>query len=264
MNAKRILFVVAALAALCAQAFDDVQVVYRGKLQKKGEKPEAGEVPVEFKLYTSKGAATAFWSQTTNVLLDAEGRFQVALRGDGLADALDEAGTAWIGVTVDGGSEQVPRQELTASPRAYKVELAEGLADSATIGSLETGTLEVETLKAAHVTATNSDSAISVETGATVSEHVVSKVNKLYIKGDVQFFSREDPTDLGTQTASGGGCSFGTADANCVVVFSATSTDWMPAASMFFKQGEEIAVPSAASLDDGTTVRAWKYNIGVE
>ena len=121
-----------------------------------------------------------------------------------------------------------------------------------------------ETLKAAHVTATNSDSAITVETGATVSEHVVSKVNKLYLKGDVQFFSREDPTDLGTQTASGGGCSFGTADANCVVVFSATSTDWMPAASMFFKQGEEIAVPSAANLDDGTTVRAWKYNIGVE
>ena len=80
MNAKRILFVVAALAALCVQAFDDVQVVYRGKLQKKGEKPEAGEVPVEFKLYTSKGASKAFWSQSTNVLLDAEGRFQVALR----------------------------------------------------------------------------------------------------------------------------------------------------------------------------------------
>ena len=250
-----------ALAAFTANAFDDVRLVYRGKVKKLVGTLAEEEVEMTFKLYPSKGSNDAFWSTTTNVLVDAEGRFQISLGGGGLAGQLDSCDAAWIGVSIGGESEQSPRQELMCAARAERSEVADSLAASPQIAQIDTGTMEAENIQATTVTVEGTS---SIASDSTVSEHVVSEVDKLYVKGDVKFFSRSDPVELGSQTASGGGCSFGEAEANCVVVFSATDSDKMPGASMFFKKGEAIKIPSSAGLSDGTTVKAWRYDIGVE
>ena len=266
MNIKKSLFVFAALAALTASAYDDVQVVYRGKVKRLIGTLVEGEVEMTFKLYPSKGSNDAFWSTTTNVLVDATGRFQVALRGtdsngNNLAEQLDGCDAAWIGVSIDGESEQSPRQELTAAARAERAQVADSLAASPQIGQVDTGTLEAEGIRAMDVAV---DGAVNVKVDGTVKESVVAEVPKVEAKGEVKFFSRSDPAELGTRTASGGGCSFGTAAKNCVVLFSTTNKDWMPGASVFFKKGETIEVPASAGLADGTTVKAWRYDIGAE
>ena len=265
MNARTLLLAFAALAAMASPASDDVQVVYRGRLAKAGAAPGAQTVSMEFRLYASKGDPAPSWSMATNVLVDAQGLFQVALRGEGLAEAVDGGRAAWIGVSVDGGKEQYPRQELMAAPFAAKAARADALAGSPEIGEVSAVAFSAEKLATESVSV---DGKTSLPDTGPVTTTLALEGDwngaTLPAKGDVRFFGRSAPRDLGTKTASGGGCEFGTADGNCVAVFAATGTDRMPAASMLFKKGEEIALPAAAGLPDGATVRCFVYSIGVE
>ena len=86
----------------------------------------------------------------------------------------------------------------------------------------------------------------------------------LPVKGKVRFFSGASPRDLGVQTASQGGCSFGNADSNGAALFTSENSDVMPGMTLFVKKGERIEIPRGANLPDGTTVRCRFYKIGVE
>lgn len=267
MKTASVLSVLAALAALAASGADDVQVTYRGRLRAAGAAPAEQTLPMEFRLYAAKGSAEASWTMATNVLVDAQGLFQVALRGDGLAAAIDEGRARWIGVSVDGGKEQYPRQELLAAPSAEKAERADALAAGAEIGEADVGAVESKSLSVEAISI-GGTSSIPVAgpvptTVETVGQWFASS-STLSARGAVRFFSRANPITLAAATASGGGCSFGAASRNCVAVFAATGTDRMPAASMFFKKGEEIAVPAAAGLPDNAKVRCLVYPIGLE
>ena len=261
---KKAMALAALMAAVCALAFDDVQITYRGRLRENGAAPAAQTVSMSFRLYAKKKDATPSWTtELPEVRLDTNGLFQVALRGAGLAEALDAGKVNWIGVAIGGGKEQYPRQALLASPRASRAAIAERLADSpsvktASVTRVATKTFAVSDLSVGG-TVTSPPSA-----AAPVDVKLTKPWWTLAVKGNVRFFSGANPRDLGTQTASGGGCSFGTADCNCVALFTSENSDVMPGMSLFFKKDEQISLPSSVGLDWGTIVRCRLYPIGVE
>lgn len=264
MKTRHFLPVLAALAALAARASDDVQVTYRGRLQAAGAAPAAQTLAMEFRLYADKGSATPSWTMSTNVLVDAQGLFQVALRGDGLAEAIDEGRARWIGVSIAGGKEQYPRQELLAAPQASKAALAGSLADSPRIGEASAGSVRADSLSTGTISVAG---AASVPTESPLPMSVSAEGDwagsTLPARGDVRFFGRAEPRVLDARPASGGGCSFGAADCNCAAYLTTLGLD-LPGVTLLFKQGEEIAVPAAAGLPNGTTVHCFVYPVGVE
>ena len=262
-HAKKAMTIAALMSAACALAFDDVQVTYRGRVRENGAAPTVQTVSMTFRLYAKRQDARPTWTmEIPEVRIDTNGLFQVALRGAGLAETIDAGNAGWIGVAIGDNSEQYPRQALMASPCASKVAIAERLADSpsvktAAVAHVATKTFAVSELSVGGVVNASSSA-------APVDVRLTKAWWTLPVKGNVRFFSGTSPRDLGTRTASGGGCSFGTADCNCVALFSSENSDVMPGLSLFVKRGSTIVVPSAAGLASGTVVRCRLYKIGVE
>ena len=261
---KRMAMLMAALAAASAFSFEGVQVTYRGRVRENGAAPAAQTVSMTFRLYAEKKDASPSWTtEIPEVRIDTNGFFQVSLRGEGLAEAIDAGRVNWVGVSIGGGKEQYPRQALMASPCASKAAIAECLADSPSVRTASVVSVATKTLA---VSALSVDGTVTSPSSAAAPVDV--KLTKpwwtLPVKGNVRFFSGTNPRDLGTSTTSGGGCSFGTADCNCVALFTSENSDVMPGLSLFFKKNEAIAIPSGAGLDNGTVVRCRLYKIGVE
>ena len=268
MKMKKRFGFVMIMAAMVVAAYDDVQVVYRGQLKANGQAPAAQTMPMTFRLYAKKNSGTASWTTNGVVAIDDKGLFQVALRGEGLAEAIDSGKANWIGISIAGGKEHYPRQALLASPAAEKAVSAGSLADSPSVG-----TASVERVEADALSVTNSlfvggnvkmTSPALSSSAVGMDAKLTSGWNTLQLKGKVRFFNGGTPIDLGTRAASGGGCSFGASDFNCVAFFTSESSDIMPGMSRFVRKGEPIAILSATGLPDGTVVKCRLYPIGVE
>ena len=134
------------MAAMVVAAYDDVQVVYRGQLKANGQAPAAQTMPMTFRLYAKKNSGTASWTTNGVVAIDDKGLFQVALRGEGLAEAIDSGKANWIGISIAGGKEHYPRQALLASPAAEKAVSAGSLADSPSVGTASVERVEADSL----------------------------------------------------------------------------------------------------------------------
>ena len=261
---KKAMSVVILMAAACALAFDDVQITYRGRVRENGVAPAAQTVSMTFRLYARKQDAVPAWTaEIPEVRIDTNGLFQVALRGANLAEAIDAGRANWIGVAIAGGREQYPRQALMASPCASKAARAERLADSPSVKTAAVARVATKTFAVSELSV-GGTAKIPTSAAAPVDVKLTAPWWTLPVKGNVRFFSGANPRDLGTRTASGGGCSFGSADCNCVAFFTSENSDVMPGLSLFFKRGETITIPSAAGLDSGTVVRCRLYKIGVE
>ena len=261
---KKAMSIAALMAVVCAMAYDDVQITYRGRLKENGLVPAEQNVSMKFRLYAKKNDDAPLWTaEIPNVLIDVNGFFQVALRGAGLAEVIDAGNANWIGVAINDGKEQFPRQALMASPCASKAMIAERLADSPSIKTAAVASVTAKTF-------TVSDLSVggTVKSSSSASAPVDVKLTKpwwtLPVKGNVRFFSGAIPRNLGTQTVSGGSCSFGTADCNCVALFTSENSDVMPGMSLFFKKNDTIALSSDVGLQSGTVVRCYLYKIGVE
>ena len=109
MKMKKRFGFVMIMAAMVVAAYDDVQVVYRGQLKANGQAPAAQTMPMTFRLYAKKNSGTASWTTNGVVAIDDKGLFQVALRGEGLAEAIDSGKANWIGISIAGGKEHYPR-----------------------------------------------------------------------------------------------------------------------------------------------------------
>ena len=261
---KKAMSIAALMAAVCVLAFDDVQITYRGRLKENGVAPVAQAVSMNFRLYAKKNDAAPSWTAVVpDVPIGANGLFQVALRGEGLGDVIDAGKANWIGVAINDGKEQYPRQALMASPYASKAAVAECLADSPSVK-----TAAVASVATTAFTVSELSVGGTVKSAASASAPVDVKLTKpwwtLPVKGNVRFFSGANPRDLGTRTASGGGCTFGSADCNCVALFTSENSDVMPGLSLFVKRGEAIEIPQAAGLNNGTVVRCRLYRIGID
>jgi len=95
---------------------------YQGTLTDSTGKPvTAPAKPVTFKLYTSALGGSAFWTESQTVPV-TNGQFSVVL-GSNSSNTLPTVkftGNTYVGVTVDSGSEMLPRQKLTSVAYALK------------------------------------------------------------------------------------------------------------------------------------------------
>ena len=185
------------MAAMVVAAYDDVQVVYRGQLKANGQAPAAQTMPMTFRLYAKKNSGTASWTTNGVVAIDDKGLFQVALRGEGLAEAIDSGKANWIGISIAGGKEHYPRQALLASPAAEKAVSAGSLADSPSVGTASVERVEADSLAVTGslsvggnvkmATPATSSSAVGMDARLTAGWHT------LQMKGKVRFFNGGAP-----------------------------------------------------------------------
>jgi len=153
---KRILALCA--VALAATGFADMQMVYRGRLAQRSGAAVTEPQTVSFNLYAGEAGGESVWGLRQSVTPDANGSIE-AILADGRADAtylvagatltnVVRAGRArYIGVTVQGGRELLPRQAIYAQPYACEARRAAGIAQGATLGRLTTEKLAANELR---------------------------------------------------------------------------------------------------------------------
>ncbi|HEY0701461.1 MAG TPA: hypothetical protein VGD60_01720 [Candidatus Acidoferrales bacterium] len=120
-----------------AQASVPRLVQFSGTLKDSAARPLAGVASVTFAIYAEQDGGTALWSETQNVLADANGHYAVLLgaaTSSGVPAELFSIGVGtgqsrWLGVTV-ARHEEMPRILLASVPYALKA------ADAETLGGL--------------------------------------------------------------------------------------------------------------------------------
>ena len=150
-----------ALILLCVAAFADATFVYTGRVgfvqQDQAFTEQTTKLSVCFRLYQDKGSTTPLWGVTTPVYVDKNGNFQVEL-GDGMTGAevvYDTSNTMTveeifknnaaraIGISIEGGEEQYPKQEIHSVPFAANSSVAKGLTDKAAIANASANVIHV-------------------------------------------------------------------------------------------------------------------------
>ncbi|MBM3331864.1 hypothetical protein FJY68_08450 [candidate division WOR-3 bacterium] len=97
---------------------------YQGKLTDTlGVPVPNGNYSVVFKLYTVPSGGSPFWNETQNVNA-REGLFAVLLGAVTPIGSVPDAGAAYLGMTVAGGAELVPRLRIASAAYAYLTERA--------------------------------------------------------------------------------------------------------------------------------------------
>ena len=76
-----------------------------------------GNRSMTFKLYDVASGGTALWEETQNTAI-SNGVFSVIL-GSTTPLTLDFDAPYWLGISVDGGAEMLPRSELTSTPYSF-------------------------------------------------------------------------------------------------------------------------------------------------
>src|SRR5579871_3980390 len=113
-------------------------VQFAGTLKDSASRPIAGAASVTFAIYAEQDGGTALWSETQNVLTDANGHYNVLLgaasANGGVPADLFSTGNVpsqsrWLGVTV-AREPELPRVLLASVPYALKA------ADADTLGGL--------------------------------------------------------------------------------------------------------------------------------
>ena len=106
-------------------------VTFSGKALDEPSKPIAGVNSISLAIYKDQFGSAPLWRETQNATIDAEGNYTVQLGAtspDGLPiELFSSAEARWLGVSVNGGSEQ-PRVLLLSVPYALKA------ADAQTLG----------------------------------------------------------------------------------------------------------------------------------
>lgn len=127
-----IALLVGVLASETLHAQAPTTMVYQGRLTSTAGVPLTGNQSVTFRLYASASSGTEVWTETHNLLLDENGVFTIEL---GLSDPLDESvfdGTKrYLGMTLAGGTEMLPRQLISSA--AYSVSAKNALIDDGAV-----------------------------------------------------------------------------------------------------------------------------------
>ena len=127
---KRILIILLTLCAATAYGAVPQLINYQGFLTDTDGAPLDTVVTMTFKLYDAGG--TPLWTETQPACTVRAGSFNVLL-GSVVAVPDSFQGTSrWLGVTVGGNSEMVPRAHLVSVPYAYRV----GTVDGASGGTI--------------------------------------------------------------------------------------------------------------------------------
>lgn len=114
---------------LYAQAYVPPQLVAQGRFTRTDGTPEHGSLQVTFSLYDSATGGTPLWTESQTLTLSELGTYSVRL-GDTTPFSLDvfDGELLWVGLTVEGESELLPREPLATVPYAFRAEVAGNLA----------------------------------------------------------------------------------------------------------------------------------------
>lgn len=163
---------------------------YQGTITDSTGKPvTATAKPVTFKLYTTALGGTAFWTEPQTVQI-ANGQFSVVLGSTVALPTAKFTGDTYVGVTVDGSTEMLPRQKLTSVAYALKAadaipkgvivmwssvagSMPEGwaLCDGSTKTALDGSTIVMPDLRNKFIMGAGGSNAIGVTGGASTHTH---------------------------------------------------------------------------------------------
>lgn len=154
--------------SLYAQATLSVQ----GTIQKSfGAAVDEGEYSLTFRLYTTDAGGTPVWSETQDGVQIIGGVYSVVLGTiEPLTAAFDQA--YYLGISVDGGQELLPRARLTASPYALSLIGQDNIFPST--GAVGAGTATPEAGAQLHVKNASGDGKVIVE-GTDAAKIVLKK-----------------------------------------------------------------------------------------
>jgi trimeric autotransporter adhesin len=137
-------------------------VQFSGTLKDTAARSVSGVASVTFAIYAEQDGGTALWSETQNVLADANGHFSVLLgaaTSTGVPPELFGTGQSrWLGVTV-ARQQEMPRVLLASVPYALRA------ADADTLGGLPASAFVTKTATMPGSTAILTAPQISAESG---------------------------------------------------------------------------------------------------
>ncbi len=115
------------LGTLSALGAVPQQPNYQGYLTDTGGNPLDTTVAMTFKLYTDSTAGSLLWTETRPSVSVTDGLFNVRLgQITTLGDAVFNNLQIWLGVTVGGNSEMMPRSRVVSVGYAYRVSTVDG------------------------------------------------------------------------------------------------------------------------------------------
>ena len=94
---------------------------YQGYLLNGDGNPVDGTVNLALRLYETTSGGDVLWSETQTDVVVSEGIFSVRVGSVASLDAVLFGEALWLGVSVNGGSELVPRTALGSAPRALSL-----------------------------------------------------------------------------------------------------------------------------------------------
>lgn len=126
------LLVVAAFLALAASALaaGPQLINYQGILTNDQGNPLDGSYDLTFRIYPYSTGGTALWTEDHEMVPVDNGLFNLILGGNPFPAGLFSSGQRWLGISVGGAAELVPRMQFTSVPWALRA----SVADTALVG----------------------------------------------------------------------------------------------------------------------------------
>lgn len=114
---RSISFFVACLLGSAAAAAPPITV--QGSMKNSGGAPVTGSHPMTFHIYGSSTGGTQLWSESHATIAFTNGIYSEVLGNSVSLDGIFGEGLdRWLAVTLDGGTEFSPRQQMSATPYA--------------------------------------------------------------------------------------------------------------------------------------------------
>jgi len=119
----------------------------QGKLTNSAGTPQSGTFNFSFKIYDDFEAGTTLYESNRNITTDANGIYDVILKGLG---GLNFSSQYYLGITLDTDAESTPRINLTSSPYAFRANVSSSL-DAGNVYTVLS--LNADTINATNITA---------------------------------------------------------------------------------------------------------------
>jgi trimeric autotransporter adhesin len=209
-------------ATLASQVNVPHLVQFSGTLKDSASRPMAGVASVTFAIYSEQEGGTALWSETQNVLADANGHYNVLLgsaTANGVpADLFGTGQSRWLSIAI-ARQPEMPRVLLASVPYALKA------ADADTLGGLPASAyVTTQALAASSARAATTGGATTIVTTAPAAAPAASEAM---------------PASVTQATPSGSG-----------------TTDFIPLWTSSSALGNSILFQSASKIGVGTTAPA--------
>ena len=134
--------VISLLMVQFAWAQAPTTIVYQGRLSNQSGGPLTGPHTVTFRIYAAGSGGASLWTETHQVTADESGVFAVELGGvDPLDESVFDGNRRYLGLSLDGGLEMLPRQILASTAYAVSAGLAQVANGSITAAKLGDGSV---------------------------------------------------------------------------------------------------------------------------